>query len=99
MLFYKILLGQERESAKSTVKSTAEFVSDKSSKSSASKLAAKVDRFKQSRKSKSETRIVGGLAINTAVDNEVPLSVRSSSVSVKSEPDLEKIQDKVLLLT
>lgn len=29
----------------------------------------------------------------------MPLSVRSSSVSVKSEPDLEKIQDKVLLLT
>ena len=28
----------------------------------------------------------------------MPLSVRSSSVSIKSEPDLEKIQDKVLLL-
>lgn len=33
--------------------------------------------------------------VATAVNVDLPLSVQSSSVSVKSEPDLEKIQDKV----
>lgn len=54
-----------------------------------------MERFKQSRKAHSETRIVGGVAINTTVDSGVPLSVQSSSVSVKSEPELDNIKDKV----
>ena len=64
-------------------------------KSAAAKLQAKVERFKQSRKSHSETRIVDGVAINTTVNSEVPLSVQSSAVSMKSETDLGKIQNKV----
>ena len=85
------------EKLKPKKKSTAENASDsdRNSKSAAQKLQAKVERFKQSRKSHSETRIVDGVAINLPVNSEVPLSVQSSAVSVKSEPDLEKIQDKV----
>lgn len=96
-LFRYIPIGLDGEKSKVVAKSTAENApdSDRNSKSSAAKLAAKVERFKQSRKSHSETRIVGGVAINTAVNSEMPLSVQSSNVSVKSEPDLEKIQDKV----
>ena len=71
--------------------------SDKNSKSATKKLAEKVERFKQSRKSHSETRIVGGVAINT-VGNNTPLSVQSSAVSVKSESELDNIQNKVLHL-
>lgn len=90
-------IGLDREKSKLTVKSKVEHASDsdRNSKSAATKLAAKVERFKQSRKSHSETRIVGGVAINTTVDNDVPLSVKSSTSSVKSEPGLEKIQGKV----
>ena len=89
--------GQDREKSKLTVASTAENASDsdRNSKSAAAKLAAKVERFKQSRKSHSETRIVGGVAINTTVGKDVPLSVQSSSVSVKSEPELDNIKNKV----
>ena len=89
--------GIEREKSKLTVASTVENASDsdRNSKSAAEKLAAKVERFKQSRKVHSETRIVGGVAINTTVDSNVPLSVQSSSVSVKSEPELDNIKDKV----
>ena len=89
--------GQDGEKSKLTVASTAENASDsdRNSKSPAAKLAAKVERFKQSRKSHSETRIVGGVAINTTVGKDVPLSVQSSSVSVKSEPELDNIKNKV----
>lgn len=89
--------GLEREKSKLTVVSTAENASDsdRNSKSAAAKLAAKVERFKQSRKVHSETRIVGGVAINTTVDSGVPLSVQSSSVSVKSEPEPDNIKEKV----
>lgn len=89
--------GQDGEKSKLTVASTAENASDsdRNSKSAAAKLAAKVERFKQSRKSHSETRIVGGVAINTTVGKDVPLSVQSSSVSVKSEPELDNIKNKV----
>ena len=89
--------GLDREKSKLTVASTAENASDsdRNSTSAAAKLAAKVERFKQSRKAHSETRIVGGVAINTTVDSTVPLSVQSSSVSVKSEPELDNIKDKV----
>lgn len=89
--------GLEREKSKLTVASTAENASDsdRNSKSAAAKLAAKVERFKQSRKVHSETRIVGGVAINTTVDSGVPLSVQSSSVSVKSEPEPDNIKEKV----
>lgn len=87
--------GKDREKSKLTVASTADNASDsdRNSKSAATKLAEKVERFKQSRKSHSETRIVGGVAINT-VGNNAPLSVQSSAVSVKSEPELDSIQDK-----
>ena len=89
--------GQDREKSKLTVASAAENASDsdRTSKSAAAKLAAKVERFKQSRKSHSETRIVGGVAINTTVGKDVPLSVQSSSVSVKSEPELDNVKNKV----
>ena len=89
--------GQDREKSKLTVASAAENASDsdRNSKSAAAKLAAKVERFKQSRKSLSETKIVGGVAINTTVGKDVPLSVQSSSVSVKSEPELDNIKNKV----
>ena len=89
--------GLDGEKVKPKKKSTAENASDsdRNSKSAAEKLQAKVERFKQSRKSRSETRIVDGVAINLPVNSEVPLSVQSSAVSVKSETDLEKIQDKV----
>ena len=95
--FLLMATGQDREKSKLTVASTAENASDsdRNSKSAAAKLAAKVERFKQSRKSHSETRIVGGVAINTTVDKDVPLSVQSSSVSVKSEPELDNIKNKV----
>ena len=76
-------------------KSATENSSNGDGKSAAAKLQAKVERFKQSRKSHSETRIVDGVAINTTVSTEVPLSVQSSAVSVKSETDLAKIQNKV----
>lgn len=89
-LFLFMVIGQDREKSKLTVASAAE-----TSKSAAAKLAAKVERFKQSRKSHSETRIVGGVAINTTVGKDVPLSVQSSSVSVKSEPELDNIKNKV----
>ena len=90
-----IALGLDAEKSKPTGKPTGERVleKEKNSKSAAAKLQAKVDRFKQSRKSHSETRIVDGVA--TAVNVDVPLSVQSSAVSVKSETHLEKIQDKV----
>lgn len=96
-LFLFMATGLDREKSKLTVASTAENASDsdRNSKSAAAKLAAKVERFKQSRKAHSETRIVGGVAINTTVDSTVPLSVQSSSVSVKSEPELDNIKDKV----
>ncbi|XP_029199657.2 uncharacterized protein LOC114964483 isoform X1 [Acropora millepora] len=82
--------GQKSKSRKSTTeKATAD-----DEKSAAAKLQAKVERFKQSRKSHSETRIVDGVAINTTVNSEVPLSVQSSAVSMKSETDLGKIQNK-----
>lgn len=95
--FLFMATGQDREKSKLTVASTAENASDsdRNSKSAAAKLAAKVERFKQSRKSHSETRIVGGVAINTTVGKDVPLSVQSSSVSVKSEPELDNIKNKV----
>lgn len=92
-LFLFMVIGQDREKSKLTVASAAE-----TSKSAAAKLAAKVERFKQSRKSHSETRIVGGVAINTTVGKDVPLSVQSSSVSVKSEPELDNIKNKVQIL-
>lgn len=91
--------GLDREKSKLTVASAVENASDsdKNSKSATKKLAEKVERFKQSRKSHSETRIVGGVAINT-VGNNTPLSVQSSAVSVKSESELDNIQNKVLHL-
>ena len=76
-------------------KTTTENESNNDGKSAAAKLQAKVERFKQSRKSHSETRIVDGVAINTTISNDVPLNVQSSAVSIKSETDLEKIQNKV----
>lgn len=87
--------GLDREKSKLTVASAVENASDsdKNSKSATKKLAEKVERFKQSRKSHSETRIVGGVAINT-VGNNTPLSVQSSAVSVKSESELDNIQNK-----
>lgn len=75
-------------------KTTTENESNNDGKSAAAKLQAKVERFKQSRKSHSETRIVDGVAINTTISNDVPLNVQSSAVSIKSETDLEKIQNK-----
>ena len=85
--------GLDREKSKLTVASTAENASDSDRNSKNSKFAAKVERFKQGRKSHSETRIVGGVAINVGAG--VPLSVQSSTVSVKSEPELDNLQDKV----
>ena len=41
-------------------------------------------KFLKSRKSKSETRIVGGVAIATSVANETPLSASSSTASLKN---------------
>ena len=100
--FFFVFLSQaglDREKSKLTVASAVENASDsdKNSKSATKKLAEKVERFKQSRKSHSETRIVGGVAINT-VGNNTPLSVQSSAVSVKSESELDNIQNKVLHL-
>lgn len=89
--------GLDREKSKLTVAVENASDNEKNSKSPTKKLAEKVERFKQSRKSRSETRIVGGVAINT-VGNNVPLSVQSSAVSVKSESELDNIQNKVIVL-
>ena len=81
---------------KKAASETAPSSSTKNPKSAASRLAAKVERFKQGRKSLSETRIVGGVAINTAVDNDPPLAVQASADSMKSETVLGKIVNKVM---
>ena len=91
---FLFFIGHDGQKSKSR-KSTTEKATADDEKSAAAKLQAKVERFKQSRKSHSETRIVDGVAINTTVNSEVPLSVQSSAVSMKSETDLGKIQNKV----
>ena len=97
--------GSDSEEADSETEGTDTGIeSDKSKRESTSRKPAsslspdtestqiidKKDRFKNSKKSLSETRIVGGVAIATSVSNDIPLSVTSSPLSVRSESELTK---------